>query len=206
MKRIFFITLAISCIGAFAFHVGGTNGANARDHFRCLDPSHGGMTFLQPDTVGPVRIQLEKTRFNDMAILFISDTTKQTKDIGSVFSKGYSELMKYTQENQLKSKKFLAWYYSMQSPWIMDIAVETDKLPSELRGRIKSRIEKGGEVLIAHMWGPYSELSQAYIQIENWLKQNNRVARGNPFEVYLNDPFTVKDPSEIQTDIYQPLQ
>jgi effector-binding domain-containing protein len=79
-------------------------------------------------------------------------------------------------------------------------------LPSELNGRIKSGIEKGGEVLIAHVWGPYSELRQAYIQIESWLKQNNRMARSHPFEVYLNDPVSVKDPSKIQTDIYQPLQ
>lgn len=205
MKKIFFVTLVISSyVHAFAFH-GGSICVNARNHFHNFDGYNAGMAVPRLDTV-PVKIQVEKTSFNDMAILFISDTAKQTQDIGSVFSKGYSELMKYTQENQLKSKKFLAWYYSVQPPWIMDIAVETDKLPSELRGRIKSRIEKGGEVLIAHMRGPYSELSQAYIQIENWLKQNNRIARGNPFEVYLNDPFTVKDPSQIQTDIYQPLQ
>lgn len=193
------------CIHASAFH-GSSIYVNATNHFHYFDAYNAGMTFLQRDTVVPVKIQLEKTSFNDMAILFISDTAKQIQDMGSVLSKGYSELMKYVQENQLRSKKFLAWYYSAQSPWIMDIAVETDKLPSELRGGINSRIQKGGEVLIAHMWGPYSELGQAYIQIENWLKQNNRVARGNAFEVYLNDPVTVKDPSEIQTDIYQPLQ
>ncbi len=159
MKKIFFITLVVSrCIHAFAFHAGSSICVNARNHFQYFDVYNARMAFLRPDTVVPVKIQLEKTSFNDMAILFISDTAKQIQDIGSVLSKGYSELMKYAQENQLRSKKFLAWYYSVQSPWIMDIAVETDKLPSELRGRIKSRIEKGGEVLIAHMWGPYSEL------------------------------------------------
>ena len=206
MKKISFITLAINiCIDAFAFHDGSIC-VNARNHFHYFDAYHAGITFLQPDTVAPVKIQLEKTSFNDMTILFISDTARQIQNIGSAFSKGYGELIKYAQENQLKLKKFLAWYYSVQSPWIMDIAVEIDKLPSGLRGRIKSRTEKGGEVLIAHMRGPYSELGQAYIQIENWLKQNNRIARGNPFEVYLNDPYNVKDPSAIQTDIYQPLQ
>jgi effector-binding domain-containing protein len=139
-------------------------------------------------------------------ILFIPDTAKQLQDLGAVFQRGYGELMKYAHENQLKTGKFLAWYYSVQPPWIMDIGVETDKLPSELKGRVKSRIEKGGEVLIAHMQGPYTQLGEAYNQIESWLKQNNRMARGNPFEIYLNDPSTVKDPSEIKTDIYQPLQ
>ncbi|HEX6848365.1 MAG TPA: hypothetical protein VF144_15385 [Chitinophagaceae bacterium] len=31
-------------------------------------------------------------------------------------------------------------------------------------------------------------------------------AKGNSFEIYLNDPAAVKSPSEIRTDIYQPLE
>jgi effector-binding domain-containing protein len=204
-KSIFFIILIIkSCWAAFAFDAGVSNHipTGTRWHDRCI----GGLTFLPQDTVAPVKIQLEKTSFDDMSILFISDTAVQTQDLGPTFSKDYAELMRFVQQNQLAPKKFLAWYYSTQSPWIMDIAVETDKIPSELKGRISSRIEKGGEVLIAHMWGPYSELSRAYMQIKNWLKENSRIARGAPFEVYLNDPSIVKDPSEIKTDIYQPLQ
>jgi len=207
MKRMFFIALAInSSIGALAFHAGDGSWANPKNHFNYFDNCNADMVFLQRDTVIPIKVQLEKTSFNDIAILFISDTARQTADLESIFSKGYSELMKYARENHLKTRKFLGWYYTVESPWIMDIALETDKLPSELTGRIKSRIEKGGEVLIAHMWGPYSQLSQAYIQIQNWLQQNKRIARGIPFEIYLNDPMTVKDPLEIQTDIYQPLQ
>lgn len=196
--------VSITCTDAFAFYAGSGIYVDTIIHFRYV--LNAEKIFLPDDTVVPVKIQLEKTRFNDMAILFVSDTAKLTGDIGSAFSKGYSELMKFAQESGLKPEKFLAWYYSAQPPWTMDIAVETDKLPSALQGRIQSRTEKGGEVLIAHMWGPYSELRQAYVQIQIWLKQNNRIPRGHPFEVYLNDPFTAKDPSEIRTDIYQPLQ
>ncbi|MGZ8518270.1 MAG: GyrI-like domain-containing protein, partial [Chitinophagaceae bacterium] len=64
----------------------------------------------------------------------------------------------------------------------------------------------GGDVLIAHTWGPYDQVGQAYLKIENWLKENNRKPKGNPFEVYLNDPAAVKSPSEIRTDVYQPLE
>jgi len=204
-KSIFFIIVIIkSCMAAFAFDVAIGNHINTGTscHNHCV----GGLTFLPQDTVAPVKIQLEKTSFDDMFILFIPDTATQTQEIGPTFNNGYGELMRFVQQNHLTPKKFLAWYYSTQQPWIMDIAVETDKIPSELTGRISSRIEKGGEVLIAHMWGPYSELSRAYTQIKNWLNENSRTARGNPFEVYLNDPSIAKDPSEIKTDIYQPLQ
>ena len=205
MKKIFLIIFAIELsIDAFALNPPVSNWVNTRNHdyVGC----HAGIHFQQPDTVVPVKVRLEETNFNDLMILFIPDTAKQLQDLGAVFQRGYGELMKYAHENQLKTGKFLAWYYSVQPPWIMDIGVETDKLPSELKGRVKSRIEKGGEVLIAHMQGPYTQLGEAYNQIESWLKQNNRMARGNPFEIYLNDPSTVKDPSEIKTDIYQPLQ
>jgi len=203
MRKILFVALLLnSCIESLAFQ----DGKDCAIANGVQDPHTQGTSFLRRDTVVPVKIELEKTSFNEMVVLFISDTAKQTQEIGSILGKDYAELMRYAKEDQLKPKKFLAWYYSVEPPWRMDIAVETEKVPSELRGRVKFRMEKGGEVLIAHMQGPYSELRQAYIQIENWLKQNGRVARGNPFEVYLNDPFTVKGPSEIQTDIYQPLQ
>jgi effector-binding domain-containing protein len=203
-KSTVFITIILSnCINAFAFE-GSDYPINAAPRWR--NSYIRELNFLQQDTTVPVKIQLEKTSFDDMVILFISDTAKQTQEIGTIFNNDYSELMRFARENQLRPKKFLAWYYSTQPPWTMDVAVETDKMPSELKTPIKSRVEKGGEVVIAHMRGPYSELSKAYSQIDNWLKQNKRTARGNPFEVYLNDPITVKDPSEIQTDIYQPLQ
>ena len=205
MKGIFSITLAIcSCIGTLAVNTNNNRAITSNHSYHVVYRAE--MIVQQPDTAVPVRIQLEKTSFDDLVILFISDTARQTQDIGPIFSKDYGELMIFAQQNQLKPKKFLAWYHSVQPPWIMEIALETDKLPSTLNGRVKSRIEKGGEVLIAHMWGPYSELSQSYIQIDKWLKQNNRMARANPFEVYINDPSAVKDPSDIQTDIYQPLQ
>ena len=73
-------------------------------------------------------------------------------------------------------------------------------------GRLHAKILAGGEVLIAHMWGPYDKVGEAYLAIEKWLKENNRKAKSPPFEVYINDPALVKDPSEIQTDVYQPIE
>ncbi len=158
------------------------------------------------DTVIPVKVQLEKTSFKDMQVLYINDTAATTASIKDILGKGYGELMQFIQGNQLQPQKFMAWYYSMQPPWPMDIAVETNKLPAQLSGRIQSRILEGGEVVIAHIWGPYDQVGKAYAQIYSWLKENNRNAKGKPFEVYINDPNLVSNPSEIQTDIYQPLE
>jgi effector-binding domain-containing protein len=159
--------------------------------------------YILPDTV---KIELQKTSFNDMPVLFIKDTAVSTEKMKDVFGKDYGELMQFITNNKLQPLKFMAWYRSVKAPWFVDVAVQTDRVPNELSGRIQSRIQKGGEVLIAHMWGPYDQVGQAYAKIENWLKENNRKAKGNPFEVYINDPSSVKSPSEIQTDVYQPIE
>ena len=158
------------------------------------------------DTVIPLKVQLENTSFKDMSVLYINDTAAATETIKDVLGKGYGELMQFIQQNKLQPQRFMAWYYSTQPPWPMDVAVETVRIPPELSGRIRSRIQKGGDVLIAHAWGPYDQVGMAYVKIENWLKENKRKAKGNPFEVYLNDPSAVKSPSEIRTDIYQPIE
>ncbi|MDP4262575.1 MAG: GyrI-like domain-containing protein [Bacteroidota bacterium] len=163
-------------------------------------------SYMTQDTLAPVKVELEKTSIKDMPVLFIHDTAATTEAIKDVLGKAYGELMQYTGQNKLQPMKFLAWYYSMQPPWSIDIAVETDRIPAQLNGRIQSRIQQGGEVLIAHMWGAYDQVGQAYIQIGNWLRQNKRRVKGNSFEVYINDPSTVKSSSEIRTDIYQPLE
>lgn len=158
---------------------------------------------LLPDTT---KIKLEKTRLSDMPVLFIHDTAATTAAIGLRFTRDYGELMQFINSNHLTSARFIGWYYTTQPPWLMDIAVETDRLPAQTSGRIQAKMQIGGEVLIAHFWGPYQQVGEAYSKIQQWLVQNNRSARENPFEVYVNDPASVANPSELQTDIYQPLE
>ena len=157
------------------------------------------------DTI-PVKIALDKTAFNDMNILFITDTAATTEGIKDVLGKAYGEIMQFVQKNRLQPLKFMAWYGSSQPPWIMDVAVEVNKTPETASGRVHSKVQPGGEVLIAHILGPYDQVGQAYNAIGKWMNENHRQAKSAPFEVYINDPASVKDPSEIQTDVYQPLE
>ncbi|HVZ57710.1 MAG TPA: GyrI-like domain-containing protein [Chitinophagaceae bacterium] len=158
------------------------------------------------DTIPVVRVQLEQTEFSDMEILYIHDSAQSTAAITEIFRKDFGELMLYLKANKLMPRKFLAWYYTGQPPWSIDIAVEPNGEAGPLTRRIQSRVQPGGEVIIAHMWGPYDRVGQAYRQVADWLKENHRKPLGAPFEVYLNDPSLVKEASEIRTDIYQLIQ
>ena len=162
--------------------------------------------FMTQDTVVPVKVEIEKTKFADIPVLFIHDTAATTEAIKDILGKDYGELMQYIAKNKLQPRRFMAWYYSSQPPWTIDVAVEADKTPAQLSGRVQSRVQAGGEAIIAHVWGPYDQVGQAYVKIGNWLKQNKRNPKGNSFEVYLNDPSMVKSPAEIRTDIYQPIE
>ena len=163
-------------------------------------------SFSIVDTAKPAKVQLEQTTIPPMFLLFIRDTAVTTESMNDIFNNDYGELMQFIQQNGLKPLKFISWYYSTQPPWAMDVAVETDQLPETVSGRIQARTQEGGPVLIAHIWGAYEQVGQAYLAIQKSLSEKNLKARAAPFEVYVTDPSTAKDPSEIQTDVYQPIE
>ncbi len=71
---------------------------------------------MKQKTKIPVKIELEKTNFRDMRVLYIKETAPTKEAIKDILAKGYDELMRYVKVHRLKSRKFMAWYYSKNSP------------------------------------------------------------------------------------------
>ncbi|MBS1563192.1 MAG: GyrI-like domain-containing protein [Bacteroidetes bacterium] len=138
-----------------------------------------------------------------MAIIYIRDTVSSMNDLSLLLGKDYSELFAYIQEKKLDARKVMAFYRSSQTPFVVDVAVETDKWPMQTSGRIHINKIKGGNAIVAHYTGPYNQSGAAYKAIHKWLGQHNKTAEGVPFEVYLNSPATVTDPYDLRTDVYQ---
>ena len=161
---------------------------------------------LSEDTARKPAITLEESAVAPMIVLVIKDTAATTNDISAVLSKSYPELFTFVRQNGLKPGKLMAFYYSSQPPFVMEAGVEIDKMPNQTGGRIKINKVNGGNALIAHYSGPYDQIEIAYTAISNRLKEKNKVAGAPPFEVYLNDPYSVKDPFNLKTDVYQLLQ
>ncbi len=61
-------------------------------------------------------------------------------------------------------------------------------------------------VLVAHYSGPYEGLKMAYDGLMEYAKTNNKEIIGEPWEEYINDPMTEKDPSKLSTNIYFPIK
>lgn len=159
-------------------------------------------TIRDQDTTGRSYIP-EKVRLAPFIILTVADTAFTTEDIGRLLNEGYRELFTYIDRHKIMPGKVMAFYYSSQLPFVFDAAVEVDRLPVELTGNIKAREIKGGDAIVVHYQGAYEGIGTAYAAIASWLKENNKKAVEAPFEVYLNDPVTVKDPNELRTDVYQ---
>lgn len=155
------------------------------------------------DTARTPTVEVEKTMVSPMTILMIRDTATTTADISRVLDDGYVEIFTYIHRNHLKPGKVMAFYHSSRPSMIMDVAVQVDSPARVTTGRIKINKVLAGNAVVAHYQGPYEQIGMAYVAIGKWLKQHGENANGTPFEVYLNDPMSVKDPSELRTDVYQ---
>lgn len=157
------------------------------------------------DTLKKSTVSLEQKVLKPMTVLFISDTSDMTH-ISNVMQSGYGELFGFINKNGLTPGKVMGFYLSYANPVSLETAVEVDKVPATLTGRIQSKIVEGGDAIVAHYTGPYEKMEAPYNAIAQWIKDNHKQAKGAPFEVYLNSPSTVKDNSELKTDVCQLLQ
>jgi len=164
---------------------------------------HAGQVRSQADTVRTPTVELETTMVSPMTILMIRDTAAAVTDISRVLGNGYVELFTYINHNHLKPGKVMAFYHSSRPPMIMDVAVQVDSPAKVTTGRIKINKVLAGNAVVAHYQGPYEQIGMAYAALGKWLKQQGKNALDAPFEVYLNDPMSVKYPSELRTDVYQ---
>jgi effector-binding domain-containing protein len=136
-------------------------------------------------------------------MVYIVDSVVTVDSFSSKMGKGYGILFTLIGQQQLKPGKVMAMYHTITPPYIFDIAVEVDKAPMQVTDGVQYKTIAGGDAIVVHYKGPYENIHNAYQQIEEWLKKNNKQMAGPPIEVYLNDPATVKDKNELLTDVYQ---
>ncbi len=193
--------MKLTFISLVILYTGFANFIHAKESRFQVNRSLNTKIILQ-DTIKSPIMAFEKTVLKPMTIVYISDTVNMT-EITNVFKSAYAELFSFIPKNGLVPGKVMAFYYNYNDPIALEAAIEVNKIPGTLSGRIKSRKVEGGDVVIVHYTGPYEEMDTPYNALSKWLKDNNNQAIGLPFEVYLNEPSMVKDKYELKTDIYQ---
>lgn len=157
------------------------------------------------DTIKKASVTVEEVTVDTMNMVVIRDTAVSAAAIGAVLNKSYSELFPFISQNNLTPGKVMAFYYSSTAPFIMEAAVQVDKLPYKTTGRIKINQLFASNAIVAHYKGPYQQVSIAYEAIDKWMKQKQKAANGAPYEVYLNNMAAVADSFDLRTDVYQLL-
>ncbi|HEY0677759.1 MAG TPA: GyrI-like domain-containing protein [Chitinophagaceae bacterium] len=159
------------------------------------------------DTTRQPKMVLEEITVQPMIILIIRDTAVTMDRIGPVLGRDYGEIAAFMSKSSLQfAGQPMAWYHTEKEPYILEAGIPVNKKPEVVEGRIAIKEIGQDKAVVVHFWGPYELTGKAYEKIKDWLKQNNRKAKGPPFDIYVTDPSTVTDPYQVQTDIIQPLQ
>ena len=99
----------------------------------------------------------------------------------------------------------MAWYKGRTAPYFFEAGVPVDKKPAKLPKGINVKEIGVDSIVVAHFYGPYDLLPQAYEALEDWLKDHKKKAKGAPYEIYIGDPIDAngkaKDPYKVQTDV-----
>jgi effector-binding domain-containing protein len=128
-------------------------------------------------------------------------------DISKIMGDNYKQLMDFMNKSGVAMTKPPIAIYLNYSPEKIDFvsAIPVDK-PVKPAGNIESGAIQAGNTVMAVHCGPYDNLEASYKKIEEWIKTNGKKVTGPPWEEYITDPSTEKDPSKWITNIYFPVE
>lgn len=99
----------------------------------------------------------------------------------------------------------VAWYKGMKAPYFFEAGIPIDKKPVKLPTNAHLKEIGVDSIVVAHFYGPYDLIPQAYDALKDWLKDHKKIIKGAPYEIYVDSPMDAegkpKDPYKVQTDI-----
>lgn len=130
-------------------------------------------------------------------------STAPVTDIGSTLAKSYSTIMQYMGQNKLTMDGYpMAIYHSWGGTTTDMEAVIPIRLANAGNGMVKPVVFAKGPMIIAHYYGPYEDSEKAHDACKQWLKDHGKTAISAPFEEYVTDPMSEKDPAKWLTKVY----
>jgi effector-binding domain-containing protein len=103
-----------------------------------------------------------------------------------------------------RSPRLVCWEVD-EDRWTIEACVPVSADAEAPQGMTMRRFEGGRTASTVHI-GPYEELGMAYREVELWIGKQGLTAAGPPFDVYLNDPVEVENPTRFETEINWPVK
>lgn len=158
---------------------------------------------------GPV-INIGDTLSIKRMVLTIKDSAASFDRIGAKLGEIYgAKLGAIIKKNNLKmTGSPIAWYKTEKAPYFFEAGIPVDKKPAKLSGGAYIKEIGVDSIVVAHFYGPYDLLPQAYDALKGWMKDHKKKQKGAPYEIYVGDPMDangkLKDPYKVQTDVVFP--
>jgi effector-binding domain-containing protein len=144
---------------------------------------------------------------NDLWILSIRDSVNQS-EISNVHGKLYAEINQFMDKNDIESSQAPIVIYHFWSDTLVDIEAGIPVNDSIILGNKRVRMNKikKGYVVTATHFGSYERLPETYFGINEWMRKNQVVVTGVPWEVYVTDPANESNPDNWETKIFFPVK
>ena len=152
--------------------------------------------------------KMEETIIPEQFVLVVIDSAG-VKDYERVMGKAYGEIFKYLQTSGLQQNGApfsicLKWD-SVTKSSVMKIGIPVNK-EGKNNGRILAEKIPSQNAVMAYYFGPYDKIEPAYNALNQYCKEAKKEIIGGPWEIYISDPMTEKDPMKLETRILFPVK
>jgi len=158
----------------------------------------------------PSIINITDTLSKKLTVLYMKDSAATRERITLKLSKIYNgKLAGIIKKNGLKvSGPPMAWYSTKKAPFYFEAGIPVEKKTGKIPSNVFTRQIAVDSVLVAHFYGKYDQLPQAYEALSDILKSRKKALQGKPYEIYVDDPMDKdgkpKNPYKVQTDVVFP--
>ena len=162
------------------------------------------------ETKRPPIINITDTLSEKQVIIYMKDSAatpeRLQRKIAEILNMKLDAAIK---KNKLKTTgRPVAWYKSSKTPYFFELGLPVDKKPAKIPSNIFIREMSVDSVTVAHFYGTYDMLPQAYEALNDWMKDHKKKLDGKPYEVYVDEPTekdgSFKDPYKVRTDVIFP--
>ena len=99
----------------------------------------------------------------------------------------------------------MAWYITQKAPYYFEAGIPVEKKLGKLPSNIIIKEIGVDSVTVAHFYGPYDLLPEAYDALKDIMKSRKKKAKQKIYELYIGDPMDkdgkMIDPYKVQTDV-----
>jgi effector-binding domain-containing protein len=152
--------------------------------------------------------KIEEKMIPIQTVLLIRDSAGP-KTYANVFGKGFMEIMGFMKANKIKESGHpFAIYLKYDTATmfsVMDMGIPVEKADKG-KGRVRVETIPAGNAVVAYYFGPYEKTGPAYNALHQYIKESGLEMKGGPWEIYVTDPMTQKDPMKVETDIVFPVK